>query len=89
MTVVPLHPDAAPDLERARTVDPGEFARALDGVGAVLDRAERSEDAFARRSGTLADAVYDRSRADIVLAVATSALQRAAQSLQAVANMQV
>lgn len=89
MTVAPLHPDAAPDLEPTRTVDPGEFARALDGVGAVLDRAERSEDAFARRAGTLADAVYDRSRADIVLAVATSALQRAAQSLQAVANMQV
>ncbi len=89
MTVVPLHPDEAPDLDRTRTVNPGAFARALDGVGAVLDRAERSEDAFAHRTGSLADAVYDRSRADIVLAVATSALQRAAQSLQAVANMQV
>jgi hypothetical protein len=89
VTVIPIHPDAVPDMNRMRTIDPGEFARALDGVGAVLDRAERSEDAFASRTGTLADAVYDRSRADIVLAVATSALQRAAQSLQAVANMQV
>jgi flagellar hook-basal body complex protein FliE len=89
VTVVPLHPDEAPNFERPLTVDPGEFARALDDAGAVLERAERSEDAFAHRAGSLADAVYDRSRADIVLAVATSALQRAAQSLQAVANMQV
>ena len=67
----------APSRERSTASAPCSIGR------------ERSEDAFAHRTGSLADAVYDRSRADIVLAVATSALQRAAQSLQAVANMQV
>jgi hypothetical protein len=54
-----------------------------------LDRAERSEDAFARHRGSLVDAVYERSRADVMLAVTTAALQRTAQSLQSIVNMQV
>jgi flagellar hook-basal body complex protein FliE len=90
MTVVPLHPDRAPLPSPASGRDvSNDFAQALDGVGALLDRAQRSEDAFSRHSGSLVDAVYERSRADVMLAVATSALQRAAQSVQAVANMQV
>ena len=89
MTVVPLHPDEAPVAQATQAPSGNDFARALDGVGAVLDRAQGAEDAFARHSGTLVDAVYERTRADVVLAVATATLQRTAQSLQAISNMQV
>jgi hypothetical protein len=92
MTLTPLHPDRAPQLPAlgvGNSRDSNDFARALDGIGSMLDRAQRSEDAFARHAGSLVDAVYERSRADVMLSVATSALQRAAQSVQAIANMQV
>ena len=89
MTVVPLHPDRAIPQAPPAANDSGDFARALDGVGALLDRAQRSEDAFARHNGSLVDAVYERSRADVMLAVTTAALQRAVQSLQSIVNMQV
>jgi hypothetical protein len=89
MTVVPLHPDRAIPQALPAANDSGDFGRALDGVGALLDSAQRSEDAFARHSGSLVDAVYERSRADVMVAVTTAALQRAAQSLQSIVNMQV
>jgi flagellar hook-basal body complex protein FliE len=92
MTVVSLHPDRAMPQVLPPAGDSGassDFGRALDGIGALLDRAERSEDAFARHRGSLVDAVYERSRADVMLAVTTAALQRTAQSLQSIVNMQV
>jgi flagellar hook-basal body complex protein FliE len=89
MTVVPLHPDRAMPQVLPASGDSSDFARALDGIGALLNRAQRSEDAFARHRGSLVDAVYERSRADVMLAVTTAALQRTAQSLQSIVNMQV
>ena len=82
-----------PDLPlptRARSAgDASAFARALDGAGSALDRAENAEDAFAAGNGDLQTAVYERARADVVLAVATAAAQRTAQALQSILNMQV
>jgi flagellar hook-basal body complex protein FliE len=76
-------------LPSAPAEDTQDFARALDGAGALLERAQHAEDAFARGGGSLVDAVYERSRADVMLAVTTAALQHAAQSLQSVVNMQI
>ena len=87
MRVEPLVPDEAP-----RAAPPGDaaaFAKALDGLGALLDRAAGAEDAFARGNGTLQDAVYQRASADVMLAVATSSLSRLVQAMQSVLNMQV
>jgi flagellar hook-basal body complex protein FliE len=89
MTVVPLHPDSPVTAPPARSQDAGDFARALDSVGALLDGAQRAEDAFARGGGSLVDAVYERSRADVMLAVTTAAMQRSAQAVQSILNMQV
>lgn len=65
------------------------FAVMVDDVGAVLRSAQSAEDAFASGRGSLQRAVYDRARADVTLAVATAAVQRAVQSLNAVLTMQV
>jgi flagellar hook-basal body complex protein FliE len=51
--------------------------------------AQSAEDAFARGAGSLQDAVYERARADVALAVATAAAQRGAQAIQSILNMQV
>jgi flagellar hook-basal body complex protein FliE len=80
--------DSAP-LARSARGDGDEFARALDAVGSVLEGAQRAEDAFANGAGTLQDAVYERARADVVLSVATATVQRAAQAVQSLLNMQV
>lgn len=88
MSVEPILPDVPPSA----TVDAGDaagFARALDALGAALTGASRAEDAFAYGRGTLQAAIYERARADVALAVATSTAQRAAQAVQSVLNMQV
>lgn len=88
MRVEPLLPDA-PAAPAADTGDAGAFARSLDALGAVLHGAQTAEDAFASGAGTLQEAVYERARADVALAVATAAAQRCAQAVQSVLNMQV
>jgi len=88
MTVVPLIPDtpiAAPTQAR----DNSRFAALLDDLGAVLNKAESAENAFASGSGSLSSAIYERARADVVLSVATATAQRTAQGLQSILNMQV
>lgn len=67
----------------------GSFSRALDAFADALRNASGAEDAFASGSGTLQEAVYERTRADVALSVATATAQRLVQSLQAVLNMQV
>lgn len=89
MRVEALVPDAAPAAEIAPAAQAGEFGKILDGLGSVLGKAERAEDAFAAGAGDLQTAIYERARADVALSVATAAAQRTAQALQAVLNMQV
>lgn len=92
MRVEPLVPDVAPALPARpaeASPDAGLFARVLDDMGTTLERAQRAEDAFAAKRGSLHDAVYERARADIALDVATATAQRAAQAVQAILNMAV
>ena len=88
MTVEPIVPDAAPPLPAA-SADERQFASALDAAGAALHRAQDAEDAFAAGRGTLHAAVYERARADVVLAVAAAAAGRAASAVTTILNMQV
>lgn len=88
MRVEPLVPDLAPPLRQTPRSATG-FGKMLDDLGAVLDKAQGAEDAFASGTGDLQAAVYERARADVALAVATAAAQRTAQALQSIANMQV
>jgi hypothetical protein len=91
VTAEPLAADAAPgELQQITpTSQPSFFARALDDVAAVLDRANGAENAYAAQSGSLQTAVYERARADVVLSVAAAAAQRTAQALQSIFNLQV
>lgn len=88
MNVEPLIPDAAPLSPPARS---GEtpFSDILDALGTTLQRAQGAEDAFAAKRGSLQDAIYERARADVAVAVATAAAQHAAQAVQSVLNMQI
>jgi flagellar hook-basal body complex protein FliE len=83
-----LQPDAAPPRPSASGTA-AQFARTLDAVGSLLDGANAAEDAFARGSGSLQSAVYERARADVALSVATATVQRAAQALTSILNMQI
>jgi flagellar hook-basal body complex protein FliE len=88
VNVAPVQPDVAPGFDAQRS-SPSLFARALDDVAAVLDRAQSAEDAYASGTGSLQDAVYERARADVTLSVAEAAAQRTAQALQSIFNLQV
>ncbi|HEY2475687.1 MAG TPA: flagellar hook-basal body complex protein FliE [Candidatus Cybelea sp.] len=88
MRVEPLVADATPG-DSPNSGAAGGFAQTLDALAKTLGGAERAEDAFARGSGSLQDAIYERARADVALSVATAAAQRLVQSLSAVLNMQV
>ena len=88
MKVELLQPDAAP-LRTMPGTNAAEFARTLDAVGSVLSGANDAEDAYARGAGSLQAAVYERARADVALSVATATVQRAAQALTSILNMQI
>ena len=88
MRVEPLIPDVAPAPPAAPSFD-APFADVLDALGATLERAQGAEDAFAAKRGSLQEAIYERARADVALAVATAAAQHAAQAVQSVLNMQI
>ena len=68
---------------------PDAFAKSLDAAGGALGSADAAEENFASGTGSLQDAIYERARADVVLAVATAAAQRTAQALQTILTMQV
>ena len=95
MTVTPFVPDVpsppsnAPASQKNDAPQAGEFGKILNGLGSVLGGANSAEDAFANGTGDLQSAIYERARADVALAVATAASQRAAQALQAIFTMQV
>jgi flagellar hook-basal body complex protein FliE len=65
------------------------FSQAVDAIGKVLVDATSAEDAYANGTGSLQDAQYRRAQADISLAVATAAVQRVAQAVQTLLNVQV
>jgi flagellar hook-basal body complex protein FliE len=91
MTVRPLSPDrAAADAgPLSPSGDDNAFARTVDAVDSIFSAAQRAEDAYARGAGTLRDAVYERTRADVTLSIAVAAASRAAQAVQSVLNMQI
>ncbi|HTU69657.1 MAG TPA: flagellar hook-basal body complex protein FliE [Candidatus Baltobacteraceae bacterium] len=89
MRVELLQPDTASPTTPAEARDETGFARALDQVGKVLSDATSAEDAYANGGGSLQDAVYRRAQADVTIAVATAAVQRAAQAVQTVMNLQI
>jgi flagellar hook-basal body complex protein FliE len=88
MKVEPLIPDVAP-APLAASPGAAPFADVLDALGTTLERAQGAEDAFAAKRGSLQEAIYERARADVALAVATAAAQHAAQAVQSVLNMQI
>jgi flagellar hook-basal body complex protein FliE len=89
MRVEPIVPDVPPAAADRTAESTADFARALDALDAALAGAERAEDRFARGAGTLHAAIYERARADVALAVATSSASRAAQAISSILNMQV
>jgi flagellar hook-basal body complex protein FliE len=82
-------PDIAPGAAAPASSGETAFSDVLDALGGTLDRAQGAEDAFAAKRGSLQDAIYERARADVALAVATAAAQHAAQAIQSVLNMQI
>lgn len=86
---IPLMPDAPQLSATTASADGNTFGKLLDDVGATLDRASRAENAFAAHAGSLQDAVYERARADVVVAAAAAAASRIVQSVQTLTNMQV
>ncbi|HYL26337.1 MAG TPA: hypothetical protein VEW74_00815 [Candidatus Nitrosotalea sp.] len=87
MRVEPFVPDLP--VAGVRSEDAAGFARALDALGGTLHGATRAENDFAYGRGTLEAAVYERARADVAIAVATSTVSHVAQAVQSVLNMQV
>ncbi|HZZ65318.1 MAG TPA: flagellar hook-basal body complex protein FliE [Candidatus Baltobacteraceae bacterium] len=88
MIVTPLIPDAPATSASARH-DSAAFENVLNGLGSVFASANAAEDRFANGGADLQQAIYERARADVALAVATAAAQRTAQALQSVLSMQV
>ena len=88
MRVDAFVPDVAPQPAPSSSGE-ASFSDTLDALGATLERAQGAEDAFAAKRGSLQDAIYERARADVALAVATAAAQHAAQAVQSVLNMQI
>jgi len=88
MRVELLQPDAAPATAAPAAGESG-FGKAVDAIGRILDEATRAEDAYASGNGSLQDAVYGRAQADVALSVATAAVQRAAQAVQTLMNLQI
>jgi hypothetical protein len=83
-----LQPDVASPGADSMPADRG-FAQALDGVARALVDATRAEDAYANGNGSLQGAEYRRAQADVTLAVATAAVQRTAQAIQTLLNVQI
>jgi flagellar hook-basal body complex protein FliE len=86
-----LHPDlpASPARSNHDREAPELFAGVARALGDTLVRAESAENAFAAGTGSLQAAVYERTRADVALSVATAAAQRATQAIQSIFNMSV
>jgi flagellar hook-basal body complex protein FliE len=93
MTVVPL-PDLRGDAPLpVRGPGGADFAagvrRAFDGAENALVRADAAERAFANGRGGLAEMVVERARADVALALASTAASRVTQGLSTLLGMQI
>jgi len=87
-----LVPDAAVAAPAAAGPAVGEgnaFAKLVDAAGGLLGRAEQAEASFAAHRGGLQEMVVERARADIALAVAAAAAQRATQAVSSLLGMQI
>lgn len=93
MNVTDLQPDSAAGAnDEAPAISPipqREFHSVLDDAGAVLDRAERTEHAFAMQQGGLVEMMVERASADVMLQLATAAAQRTTQAVSTLLGMQV
>jgi flagellar hook-basal body complex protein FliE len=101
MTVTPLTGLDIPDTAIAPLAGssppplsgPASFAGALenafDSAGGALEKADRSERAFARGTGGLQEMVLDRAQADIALSIATTTASRASAALSTILGMQI
>ena len=91
MTVAPIEPDVplAPQSAPADGEFGRAFASALDEASGALERAATAESAFVHGRGGLQELVLERAQADVMLALATAAAQRSAQSLSTIFNLQV
>jgi flagellar hook-basal body complex protein FliE len=95
----PLAPSSEPDVPlgsyapRAEPLEGSQFSRALmsalGGASGALERAADAESAFVHGRGGLQELVLERAQADVMLALATSAASRTAQSLSTIFNLQV
>lgn len=89
MRVDLLVPDAAAPSAAPQRRDARAFAALVDAAGAIFARADDAEAAFAAHRGGLQEMVVERARADVALQIASTATQRAAQSLQTLLGMQI
>ncbi len=67
----------------------GALGRAFGDASASLERADRSERAFAAGHGGLQEMVLQRAQADVALSLASAAATRASQALSTILGMQV
>jgi len=91
-TTAPFEPDVAigSDSSGAGADAFGSaVTSALNAASGAFERAETAEQAFLHGHGGLQELVLERAQADVMLAVATTAASRAAQSLSAIFNLQV
>lgn len=65
------------------------LGRAFGDANASLERADRSERAFAAGGGGLQEMVLQRAQADVALSLASAAATRASQALSTILGMQV
>lgn len=82
--------DSANSAGSKKIGDFGSFlSEAIRSTGDALTHADRAENSFAAGKGGLAEMVFERAQADVMLAVATSAASHMAQNVQTLLNMQV
>ncbi|HEV3156967.1 MAG TPA: flagellar hook-basal body complex protein FliE [Candidatus Baltobacteraceae bacterium] len=82
--------DSPNSASSTETGDFGSFLNeAIRSTGDALTHADRAESSFAAGKGGLAEMVFERAQADVMLAVATSAASHMAQNVQTLLNMQV
>ena len=87
MTIAPLEPDVAAPVAMPQAAR--GFGALVDAAGDALGAAEAAERAFAAHRGGLQEMVVERARADIALAIAAAAAQRAVQGVQTLLGMAI
>lgn len=88
---IPDAPLSAPDAGAmpAGADFAGALGRAFGDASVSLERADRSERAFAAGRGGLQEMVLQRAQADVALSLASAAATRASQALSTILGMQV